>query len=182
MPISIRATTDQRDRALGFTLIETALVLLIIGLLLSLVIPRLPDVSSTRLDRSARRLATLLGYLHDEAALRGRVYRLTFDLDEESWVVDVHSPYAEGDAARDFTVLWDDYSGAGKLPEGLSFDSFTTAAGSNDAGRPQLYFLPEGNLEIASIRVVDESQRAITLRFDAMSGRVDLDFDGGERG
>lgn len=91
---STRATSD------GFTLVELTLVVLIVGILMSMALPRLTILAGERLDSGARRLATLIRYLHDEAALRGTVYRLTLDLDEASWAVHSWSPLASSQSSQ----------------------------------------------------------------------------------
>src|SRR5438105_2523939 len=60
----------------GFTLLELSVVLFIIGLLVTIALPRLGDLSGARLESSARRLAALVRYLGGEAAFSGRLYRL----------------------------------------------------------------------------------------------------------
>ena len=95
--------TSTREISSGFTLIELTLVMLILGVMLSLAVPRLSRLGEARLESTARRLATMISYLHDEASLRGRIYRLTFDLDHESYVVEVQAPYAATANARTST-------------------------------------------------------------------------------
>jgi len=68
----------------GFTLVELTLVVALLGLLLGLVVPRLPVIGENRLDAAARRIAGTVRYLYNEAALSGREHRLTFNLDSNS--------------------------------------------------------------------------------------------------
>ncbi|NIQ94104.1 MAG: prepilin-type N-terminal cleavage/methylation domain-containing protein, partial [Desulfuromonadales bacterium] len=68
----------------GFTLIELTLVIALLGLLLGLVMPRLPAIGENRLEASARRIAGMVRYLYNEAALSGLEHRLTFDLDKNA--------------------------------------------------------------------------------------------------
>ncbi len=68
----------------GFTLIELTLVIALLGLLLGLVVPRLPAIGENRLEASARRIAGMVRYLYNEAALSGFEHRLRFDLDNNA--------------------------------------------------------------------------------------------------
>ncbi|MBT1070723.1 pilus assembly FimT family protein [Pelotalea chapellei] len=52
----------------GFTLIEIVVVLAIVGMVMMLVIPRLPSTESENLKSSARGLAAALRYVQDRAA------------------------------------------------------------------------------------------------------------------
>jgi general secretion pathway protein H len=60
----------------GFTLIEIAVVLAIIGLVLLVVLPRLPSSDSENLKISARTLASTVRYLQDRAATGRTTYYL----------------------------------------------------------------------------------------------------------
>src|SRR5262245_35949655 len=80
-------TTEHLIPSLGFTLLELSLVMFIIGLLLTIVVPRLGDLSGTRLESSARRLAALARYLNGEAAFKSQLYRLNYDLDKRAYWV-----------------------------------------------------------------------------------------------
>lgn len=60
----------------GFTLIELAVVLAIIGMVLMLVVPRLPSSDQENLKASARTLAATLRYMQDRAATGRTIYYL----------------------------------------------------------------------------------------------------------
>jgi len=63
----------------GFTLIEIAVVLAIIGMVLVLVLPRLPSSEKENLKVSARTLASTLRYLQDRAATGRTTYYLRLE-------------------------------------------------------------------------------------------------------
>jgi general secretion pathway protein H len=52
----------------GYTLIEIAIVMAIIGMVMLLVVPRLPSSDQENLKISARTLASTLRYLQERAA------------------------------------------------------------------------------------------------------------------
>ena len=63
----------------GFTLIELAVVLALIGIVLALVLPRLPSVAGENLAASARTLGATLRYLQDRATTGTRLYALKIE-------------------------------------------------------------------------------------------------------
>jgi general secretion pathway protein H len=63
----------------GFTLIEIAVVLAIIGMVLMLVLPRLPSSDSENLKISARTLASTIRYIQDRAATGRTTYYLRLE-------------------------------------------------------------------------------------------------------
>jgi general secretion pathway protein H len=63
----------------GFTLIEIAVVMAIIGMVLMLVIPRLPATDSENLKISARTLASTLRYVQNRAATGRTTYYLRME-------------------------------------------------------------------------------------------------------
>src|SRR6185369_9574995 len=63
----------------GFTLIEIAVVLAIIGMVLALVLPRLPSPESENLKISARTLAATMRYMQDRAATGRTTYYLRME-------------------------------------------------------------------------------------------------------
>ncbi len=63
----------------GFTLIEIAVVIAIIGMVMAIVIPRLPSSESEDLKSSARTLAATLRYAQERAATNRTIYYLKLE-------------------------------------------------------------------------------------------------------
>ena len=149
--------------------------MLIIALLLAIAIPRLPRIGRTDLEASADRLASTMSYLADEASLRGRIYRLTLDLDVEDWQVAALAPFAATDdaAARaEFREDADDpLARSVTLPRGIAFDAVLDHDGETRAGRREIYFLPEGLTENLAVRLRDEEGgERVSVLLDAAKG------------
>lgn len=68
----------------GFTLIEIAIVMAIIGMVMLLVVPRLPSSDQENLKISARTLASTLRYLQERAATSRTGYYLSLAPGTES--------------------------------------------------------------------------------------------------
>lgn len=68
----------------GFTLIEIVVVMVIIGMVMLLVLPRLPSSDGENLKISARTLASTLRYLQERAATSGTGYYLALEPGTES--------------------------------------------------------------------------------------------------
>jgi prepilin-type N-terminal cleavage/methylation domain-containing protein len=62
-----------RDRA-GFTLIELAVVLLILSVAVTILLPHLPGVTQGRKDRALRRIVESVQVLYEEAAFKKKVW------------------------------------------------------------------------------------------------------------
>ena len=74
-----RTPTIGHSSAAGFTLLELTVVLGLIAMLVAFVTPRLGLLTSAALDTSARRIATRVQFLREEAALRNHWIRLAVD-------------------------------------------------------------------------------------------------------
>jgi type II secretion system protein H len=165
-------TSEPLRSSPGFTLIELSLVLLIIGVLLTLAVPRLGLLTEARLDTEADRLGSTLAYLHEEAALRGRIYRIRFDLDREGWSIAVQAPMAGGDIASDFVAEWDPLAEDTAYGDGLDIVRVQTPTGSARSGLADVYFYPEGGPGELAVTLGD-GQRAVELHMDAVTGYVE---------
>jgi prepilin-type N-terminal cleavage/methylation domain-containing protein len=173
MPTSTRAISDShRRRSGGFTLIELAVVLVIVAVLLSFVAPRLLALGQARREAAARRLASLLGYLHDEASLRGRTYRLTIDLDGGRYEVRTTTDTREPATDDDFVEEWGPLTRDGTLPDGVRVASIETPTVMASSGTLDLFFHPESDEPGARITLVDDAEGSSVLVFDGVTGQV----------
>jgi len=78
-----RLRREKRRRA-GFTLIEIMVVIVIIGMVMMLVLPRLPSTDQENLKISGRTLASTLRYLQERAATSRTGYSLALEPGTES--------------------------------------------------------------------------------------------------
>src|ERR1700757_2155072 len=69
----------------GFTLLELAVVIFIMGLMLTVALPYLGGFRQAQLKSQARRLAGRATYMFDEATGHKLVLRLIFDLDNNGY-------------------------------------------------------------------------------------------------
>lgn len=163
----------------GFTLLELALTLMIMGILLTLALPRLPRLDRTDLESSADRLASTMTYLADEASLRGRIYKLTLDLDSEQWKVSALAVFARKDeqATRpEFREDPDDpLSRSVVLPPGIVLDAFIDADGQTTSGQRAVFFLPEGLSENVDVRLADRDEETVLVKLSATRGQAQRD-------
>ena len=92
MSLNIRKLLPSGVR--GFTLIEIAVVLAIVGMVLMLVIPRLPSSESENLKVSARTLASVLRYVQERAAATQTRYFLRLEPEKDG--ISVRESTADG--------------------------------------------------------------------------------------
>lgn len=168
MPTSTAGnSTDQR----GFTLIELAVVVLLIGLFSALVMPRLPWVGEDALKASARRLAGVIKYYYNEAVLTKTRYRLVFNLDEQSFGV-VHW-------AEDGTLTPVDGSGRQQQLRGDARfrDVELLGRGSSNRGEVTAEIQPSGWIDPTVIHLTRDNGDQLTLRVQPLTGTTEI-FDG----
>ncbi len=158
----------------GFTLIELGLVILIIGVVLGMVIPRFRDRSHAELVAQTRKLAVTFRYLQHEAILNGRTYRLNYDLDRQRyWVTAATDEEGLGGFVREGGILARDVG----LPEpvALSDVSLPMIAGKLHEGIAYTHFYPDGYVDQTVIHI-DNGQDAYTLYVNPLTGQVYVAF------
>ncbi|MFT4570712.1 MAG: prepilin-type N-terminal cleavage/methylation domain-containing protein [Hyphomicrobiaceae bacterium] len=148
----------------GFSLIELALVTLIISILLGLGVPSLQGLFSSRLDAAAQRTRAVFSYLHDEAALRGRVYRMNIDSDGGGWTIDSLAPWAI-DEDPEFRREWDPAARSTRLEPGVVIAELRVGERPVEGLDAHVYFSPDGIADDITIVVAnDKDSRTVTLR------------------
>jgi type II secretion system protein H len=157
-------------RSSGFTLLELSLVLFIIGLLVTVLVPRLGGLNRARLDTSAQRLAALVRYLNGEAAFSGHVYRIRYDLDQHGYAVQVLTPSTE---TKTFVADESPLSRPVQLPTSITFaDIRVPSVGRVNSGQVFTHFYPQGYTDPTVIHLRDQQSRMMTVIVPPITGEA----------
>jgi prepilin-type N-terminal cleavage/methylation domain-containing protein len=169
----------------GFTLLELAVVLFIMGLMLTIVFPYLGGYRSALLKSESRRLAGRATYLYDLAEAQKVVYQLVFDLDANGYSVARLDPYAmQANAAQPNALQPSALAptfvpdhGPGKAPILLGDavrirDVTVEGVGTYTRGHIACQFYPEGYVDATVVHLADASGGVMTLEFMPLTGQV----------
>ena len=159
-------------RSCGFTLIELSLVIFIVGLLLLVAVPRLGSLGGVRLETSAKRLAALARYLHAEAALRSRVYRLNYDLDQRRyWVSVLAASAGSAEFVADTAMLTRPVA----LPQSIRFAEVQVPQiGRVSSGQVYTHFYPHGDTDPTIIHLQGREAESMTILIPPMGGNPEV--------
>jgi prepilin-type N-terminal cleavage/methylation domain-containing protein len=159
-----------RSAAPGFTLLELAVVIFIMGLMLTLAMPYLGGFRQAALKSQARRLAGRATYLYDEATGHKLVLRLIFDLDNNGYAVAQLDPYAIK------PVFAPDTSMSGHpvmMPSAIRIRDVTVEGiGTLNRGTIATTFYPEGYVDATVVHLEDASGDVMTLELSPLTGQV----------
>ena len=156
----------------GFTLLEIAVVLFIMGLVMTLAIPYLGGFHGAQLKSEARRLAGRANYLYDEAGNQRVIYRMSFDLDHNLYYVTRLDPYGPNPKFMPFSGPW---GFAVRMPPGLKLrDASVAGIGGAKAGTISCQFYPDGYVDATVIHLANVSGMVLTLSFNPLTGDVGI--------
>lgn len=169
MPTS---TAGSSTEPAGFTLIELAMVMVLLSLFTLLSLPVLNRLTTSDLATSARRLSGTVKYLFNEAALTGLEHRLIYDLEQGSYRAQVLD--------RDGTLS--DVPGSrpqGTLEGDVRFrDLYLPGRGRFSTGQVTTRILPGGWIDETIIHLAaDGGERLLTLHVMPLTGTTEL-FEG----
>ena len=159
----------------GFTLVELTLVILVIGIVGALVLPRfggLLDRQQTR--RSVNVLRGMVRQLHAKAALTKRIYRLNFDLEGQrvtACYLQSLSPDESGEVA---CVVESSREMRGfDLPGAVRLLDVVSASGEKiSEGTAMTHFHPTGLAEPSVVHLQTLDDTHVTLFIEPLAGRV----------
>ena len=165
-----RRRSDQR----GFTLVELAIVVVLLALVAGLTLPLLSSWGQDDLLGAARRLAGTVRYLYNEAALTRNEHRLIFNLDDGSYQAKMLD--------RDGELKPVEGAASGRnLPGAVRFEDIViTSRGRFTSGEVTTLFHPSGWLDETVIHLKNDADRQLSLRFNPLTGAMDL-VEGYER-
>lgn len=170
LPSSIRTSIDEgKEKAAGFTLIELTIIIVILGVMLSLIIPRLGEIGEANLKRSARHITGMIRFLRDESQAKKAVYRLRFDIQEGRYWGEVMT--RTSDDAVEFKRFSSEMGSEGSLSGQTTFRDIKVASHPDD---PYVEFTPDGWVESAIIHLRDGDGRDFTLLVNPLTGSTEL--------
>ncbi|KPL25663.1 MAG: hypothetical protein AMJ75_00100 [Phycisphaerae bacterium SM1_79] len=154
----------------GFTLIELAIVLLIIAISVTIVFPRSGAglVQRTRLQSSVNRIASFAEYAHQRAACARLTHLL--QLDVENGIYWVTGQTSDGQASQVSNTL----SLRGRLPEGVHFVG-VELRGLDTCSQDvvAIRFSPQGWADPAVIHLVSSTGETMSVMIDELSSQVE---------
>lgn len=153
----------------GFTLLELTMVILIMGILLALSIPRLGHLTGRNLTVGCRRLSGTVKYLFHRATVRRTIYRLNYDLKaNEYWVTyrDENLEFVRDSSAQARKV---------RLPRDVSFEDIVIPGrGKFKEGEVQTHFFPKGWVEETLVHLKDARGRQASIHILPLSARIKI--------
>lgn len=183
----------------GFSLMEMVIVLVIIGSVMGLVLPRLLDKKSE--TRKALREFVIAGKdLRNRSKLNNVTYRLAFRLDEnkQAWWVEKSNKIVfidkkkldaqreaakstfkndeEGKAVPEFQPDTTIFKKEQVLPKGFRFKQIESGPQDLQAtdGTAYIHFFPQGLIEASTIQIEDDKKNIWTLVFNPITGHSDI--------
>lgn len=151
----------------GFTLIEIAVVLAIIGMVMAIIIPRLPSTDRENLKLSARTLAATLRYVQDRSATGRVIYVLRMEPGSGSIrVLEVSADGSEKEPE-------DNLLQKRPLKEDIQLaDVYIPRLGKINVGQVRLEVGPGGLRDFVSIHLRSADNRFWTVMAFPGSGKV----------
>jgi type II secretion system protein H len=153
----------------GFTLIELMVVIVVLGIMMTLIIPQLGNIGDANLKRSARHLTGMIRFLRDDAQARRGVYRLRFDIQGNRYWAEVLTKNPDG--TGEFKRLQVAMASEGSLAGRTSFKDVQAGSHPDD---PYILFTPNGWVEPAFIHLRNSDDKPFTLIVNPLTGNTDL--------
>jgi len=162
-----RAGVKRKGRS-GFTLLELLAVLLVIGVILGLAIPRVSSLTRTNLRTQARLLSGSIRLTYNLAVMNKKNFRISFDLDQQSYQIEVRN-------GKEYVPVTSEILKPRTLPDGVWIREVMIAdrVCQHDCLKEYIYFSPYGYVEEAAIYLTNDNEtQAYTLLTQPMTGKV----------
>ena len=159
--------------ARGFTLLELAVVMFLIGLVMTIAMPYFGSIQSSQMRSEARRLASRANYLYQEAGAQKVLLRLTFDFANNGYFVTRMDPFA---AKPEFHAENGPAGVRVVMPAGIRIRDVTVEGqGTIAHGVVSAQFYPGGYVDATLIHLADDKGEIFTLAIDPFSGHVSIE-------
>ena len=146
------------------------MVIVVLGIMITLVIPALGEMTGANLRRSARHLTSMSRFLRDEAEATKKVYRLRFDVTGGRYWAEVRVDDILAKTAE-FKHLSSAISSEGSLSGSTTFKDVKAGSHPDD---PYIEFTPDGWVEKTFIHLRDGDGKDYTLIVQPLTGDTEL--------
>ncbi len=165
---SLQSKQVKHHSVKGFTLIELMVILIFIGIVLTLTIPRVQTgIVTDDLKSSTRKMIGLIRGLKDEAVREHKTCFLHFDLESDRYWID-STVMSEEERARAA-------ENAFPLPKGVHvLDVWFRDKGKQMVGRTAIRFSKKGYIQPSVIHLGSEDDRVFTLVLSPFLGKVEI--------
>ena len=165
-------TGNQRRAIKGFTLIELAVVILIIAVIAAAVAPNLDRLSPKySLRAAARGIASTIEECRSQSIVKGKTYSLVYDLDNQRyWILMPEKLDEFGEPLDDER---EPVVPKKILPKGIRIEEIITADDTNhSSGEMQFDLSPFGNTgsHVVVVQYQEEDDMRIWVRTNALLG------------
>jgi type II secretion system protein H len=152
----------------GYTLIELIVVIVIIGLVMTLMVPQFREaVLTDNLKSTVRKMVGLLKTIREDAIRDQRPYDLRFDLESNRFWVDSPKMSEEERALA--------HEQASSFPSDVRIlDVWTVSDGKKTAGETRIRFTSKGYVQQSAIHLGSDDDRLFTLVLSPFQGTVEV--------
>lgn len=153
-------------RSEGFTLIEILVVMVLIGSIIFIVVPKFKNITDVNLKSTSRNLSGTIKYLYNESVFKKNIFKLAFDLDNQEYWVE----YVED---GQFVESVDPVIRRKKVPDGVVInDIFTERSQEKVDSGSEVYilFLPTGFVDYSVIHISSSDDDSYTIETKPYTG------------
>ena len=161
----------------GFTLIELSVVIILIGVVFVVVMPRLTGLFSGRkLLGFSRELAGALDYTRSRAVVDGRVYNFHIDRDkQEYWYIAKEDDDKKNSYYRYREDEEEKKPRKRRIPEGMTITRLKLKTRAVDRYEPVIRFYPRGNSNGAEIYLETEQGDKTVIKVKPYTGKSSVE-------
>jgi len=162
----------------GFTLFELMVVILIVGLISALVMPRMAaTLPGVQLKSTARAVAASLRYARSKAVYESTPYMAVFDSAQNFLAVE---PVERPMDSAELNDLRETLNSSGlekvyEFPDGIEFRVLNNSGNAEDTELFPVLFFPRGDSTGGRIVLENLRRRQFAVTIDPITGMVEID-------
>ena len=150
----------------GFTLIEILVVMVLLGSIIFIAVPKFQNLADVNLKSTSRSLSGTIKYLYNESVFKKNIFKLAFDLDSQEYWVE----YMED---GQFVESLDPILKRRRVPDGVVISDIFTERfqEKTDSGNESyLLFLPTGFVDYGVIHISSSDDDVYTIETKPYTG------------